>query len=156
MSAIKYIEGDILTAKTDAILQQVNCRGVMGAGLAKQIRTKYPYVYNRYLSLCNEHVTKPYFLLGRIQVITPPSCEYDVPTIVNLFAQDRYGRDRQYTDYDAMRECFRRVNERFAGDSVAIPYGIGCGLAGGDWDIVLNMIEKELTKCDISIYRFQK
>ena len=45
---IKYIKGDILDVTEGFIVQQVNCFGVMGAGLAKQIRDKWPSVYNRY------------------------------------------------------------------------------------------------------------
>ena len=46
---IEYIKGNILNATEGIIVQQVNCMGVMGAGLAKQIRDKWPSVYNRYL-----------------------------------------------------------------------------------------------------------
>lgn len=41
---IEIIEGNILDYKEDIIVQQVNCRGVMGSGLAKQIMNKYPSV----------------------------------------------------------------------------------------------------------------
>lgn len=37
---VKYIKGDILNVTEGIIVQQVNCKGVMGAGLAKQIRDK--------------------------------------------------------------------------------------------------------------------
>ena len=43
---IKYIKGDILNVTEGIIVQQVNCFGVMGAGLAKQIRDKWPSVYD--------------------------------------------------------------------------------------------------------------
>lgn len=46
------INGDILTIPTDGrptvVCHQVNCKGVMGAGLAKQIREKHPEVYEAY------------------------------------------------------------------------------------------------------------
>lgn len=45
---IKYIKGDILDVTEGIIVQQVNCFGVMGAGLAKQIRDKWPKVYDNY------------------------------------------------------------------------------------------------------------
>ena len=37
---VKYIKGDILNVTEGIVVQQVNCKGVMGAGLAKQIRDK--------------------------------------------------------------------------------------------------------------------
>ena len=50
---IKIIEGNILNAEEDIICHQVNCRGKMGSGLAKQIRDKYPDVYKEYVDLIN-------------------------------------------------------------------------------------------------------
>lgn len=54
--SVKFIDGDILSKRSEDeltyICQQVNCRGVMGAGLALQIRNKWPVVYRRYLGLC--------------------------------------------------------------------------------------------------------
>ena len=48
--SIKHVKGDILTTPTrnedTVICHQVNCCGVMGAGLAKQIRDKWPVVFD--------------------------------------------------------------------------------------------------------------
>ena len=50
--SIKFVNGNILTFperdEDTIICHQVNCKGVMGAGLAKQIRDKWPDVYDRY------------------------------------------------------------------------------------------------------------
>ncbi|WP_370956757.1 hypothetical protein AB3239_10910 [Bacillus subtilis] len=48
---IKIVKGNILDASEDIIVQQVNCKGVMGAGLAKAILNKYPNVKKEYQSL---------------------------------------------------------------------------------------------------------
>ena len=37
--------------------------------------------------------------------------------------------------------------------SVAIPYGIGCGIANGDWNIVYKIIEKVFQECDVTLYK---
>lgn len=55
---IKIVKGDILQASEDIIGHQVNCQGVMGAGLAKQIRNKYPHVYDEYRKLCSSTENK--------------------------------------------------------------------------------------------------
>lgn len=166
---IKYVTGNILDSEADAILHQVNCQGTMGAGLAKQIKDCYPHVYEKYRTAC----TKDKFecralgldksrLLGKIQIIpkqhhSENESNIASQVIVNLFAQEFFGRDRRYTDYDALRSCLRKVNERFAGQTVAIPYFMGCGLAGGSWDIVLEIIVREFQDCNVLIYKyFQK
>lgn len=51
---IIYKDGDILTSTADVICHQVNCKGVMGAGLAKQIKQKYPAVFKLYKKRCDE------------------------------------------------------------------------------------------------------
>jgi hypothetical protein len=63
------------------------------------------------------------------------------------------GANGRYTNYDALRECLyklRKVGENLhwsdylPQDLIYLPYGIGCGLAGGDWNIVSKIIEEEL------------
>lgn len=57
--ALKYVEGDITKAKTFAIVNPVNCVGVMGKGLALQFRDKYPLMFHEYQRDCER---------GRIQI----------------------------------------------------------------------------------------
>ncbi len=165
---MKHVKGDVLESKADVIVHQVNCQGVMGAGLAKQIKEKYPVVFWAYKALCDEDKRirmqtgqARSGLLGRVQVCYkenyPIGRVEDPQVIVNLFAQDRYGRDgRCYTDYDALRLCLERVNQRFAGKTVAVPYMMGCGLAGGDWSVVSRIIEESLRDCYVVLCEFVK
>ncbi|PAD84952.1 Appr-1-p processing protein [Niallia circulans] len=150
---IKIVKGNILDAREDLICHQVNCKGVMGAGLAKQIRNKYPVVFEKYKNLCNSHVDK---LLGSTQYVDVS----DGKVVVNMFAQDGYGRGKRQTDYDALRLCLESIhytvtsnNTVLNGKSVALPYQIGCGLAGGDWDIVYKMIKEILGDIELTIYK---
>lgn len=146
---IEVINANILTAKEDIIVQQVNCMGVMGAGLALAIKKKYPIVYDRYMSLCS--IMEPEELLGRVQ-----SIEIDNKTIINMFSQLKYGRGSKHTDYEAMKKCFYKIYlyAKLKGLTVAIPYNIGCGLGGGSWPIVLNIIEKSFKdKSIVKIYK---
>ena len=145
---IVYKNGNILTSRADIICHQVNCQGVMGAGLAKQIRNKHPKVYDHYIWHCKTF--KPN-LLGNI--ILDSINEKQV--IASLFAQDRYGRDKRYTDYDAFEKCLKTI-ACFAKENevIALPYKIGCGLGGGDWDIILSLIEKELSSFTVEIWKY--
>lgn len=164
---IKIVDGDIFQSKADAILHQVNCQGVMGSGVAKQVREKYPVVFQWYKLRCDEDkkvrercgLIKS-TLLGLAQIcykedylVGDPNM--DTQAIVNLFAQDKYGYDGQcYTDYDALRKCLEYVNRIFKGRSVAIPYLMACHRGGGDWDKVSKMIEETLSDCDVTFYRY--
>lgn len=132
---------DILAVEQGIIVHQVNCQGVMGAGIALAIRKKWPIVYDRY--------RKFKFKLGQIQVIQVKPGLW----VCNLVGQDRYGRDKCYTDYKAVREGFQKLNVwAFVRNlPIYIPKGMGCNLAGGDWKIVCKLISEELTHCDIYI-----
>ena len=58
-------KGDVLRSRAMYICHQVNCMGVMGAGIAKQIKAMYPEVYEEYKRVCNEHRRNPAELLGQ-------------------------------------------------------------------------------------------
>jgi len=132
---------DILLIKHGIIVHQVNCQKKMGAGLALQIRNKYPKVYQSYL--------KHNFSLGQIQLVNVAPRLY----ICNLAGQDRYGYDKRYTNYNAIKIGLIKLNMIAHKQKlpVYIPRGMGCGLAGGDWNIVKKIIEETLTECEFII-----
>ena len=147
--SLRIAIGDVLDAKEDIIAHQVNCRGKMGAGVAKQIRERWPRAYSAYMDMCRDEEFDSNFLLGK-------SCPYAVQRpidgstviIFNMFSQGSYGRNDNlcYTDYEALRKCLLelRLFALESGMSIAMPYGIGCGLGGGDWNGVVYPMLKEL------------
>ena len=50
---IPIINGDIFESDADAILHQVNCQGKMGSGVARQVKERYPFVYELYKQACD-------------------------------------------------------------------------------------------------------
>ena len=129
--------GSLFSSGADLLVQQVNCQGVMGAGLAKQIAFHYPEVYREYKAFCQKYATSAE-MLGKVLIVETYGDTY----VANIFAQDKCGRNGCFTDYAALKEGFTKVAEsaKTANMSVAIPYGIGCGLAGGNWEIVNSII----------------
>lgn len=138
---MKEIQGDITQVESGFILHQVNCRGVMGSGVALAIKNKYPVVYEKYRHACNYF--KPIFLLGMIQIVKID----DKLSVVNLFSQLDYGKDgKQRTDYQALDQCLHKVALAAEQRSVAEIHHpkIGAGLGGGGWSIIKPMIEQQL------------
>jgi len=75
--------------------------------------------------------------------------------VVNAYTQYRYGRnhadgDIKPVDYEAITLCMRKLNSIFKGSHIGLPL-IGCGLAGGDWDVVKRIIQSELKDCDVTV-----
>lgn len=135
-----HVMNDIFDGQPDRciMVQQVNCQGVMGSGLAKAIRDKYPEVFHHY---------RAEFELGMLELGYTSYIEVEPDKYVaNICGQKFYGRDgKQYTNYEALRsglEDVKMMAEQLKVD-VVIPYKIGCVLGGGDWDgVVLPMVEE--------------
>lgn len=143
---IKNMNQDILKVTEGVIVQQVNCRGVMGAGLAKQIRQAYPQVYNSYKKACSMYT--PEQLLGMVQLIKIS----DELTICNFFAQLNYGKSKVQTNYAAFELALNKLALKMGYDMpIYIPYKIGCGLAGGDWEVIKELIDVTLCNHDVII-----
>ncbi len=144
--SLEIIRGDLLSSDANAICHQVNCRCVMGAGIAAAIVEKWPIVKERYKKAF-ENLKDWHSLLGKIQTVKIGQNRY----VVNIFGQDDYGHDDVYTDYSALNRAFKQLNKRFAGQTVAFPYGFGCGLGGGDWTDIERMMVILLPDCDVKI-----
>lgn len=152
---IEVKNGDIFDAFKDGcqvICHQVNCQGVMNAGLARDIAKRWPEVKRDYLELCDEVTADD--LLGTY-IFTP----VEEGGIVSIFGQYRYGKDpkRCYTSYAALDKVFHLMHERLHVEKIAIPYGMGCGLGGGDWNVIFQLIVNEFNCADqgpdVVIYR---
>ena len=136
---ITEIMGDLLESKANYICHQTNCKGVMGAGVAKQIKEKLltHEQYASYQHLCSTYGSKA---LGYNQELVISRNPYQA--VINMFGEDIPTGTGLDTNYDALYQCMKKVeaSARYYGWSVAIPGRIGCGLAGGDWDYVKNHI----------------
>lgn len=145
--AVHVVEGNLLHAPVDVIGHQVNCKGVMGAGIAKQLRSKYIGLYDHY-KLYLASTPRP---LGTVSLYH----EQGKPLVANIYGQDGYGRYGVHTDYDALASALSELYyvAHVHGMNVGLPYGIGCGLAGGDWKIVYRIIKDIFTDVDCYLYK---
>ena len=139
------VERDLFESGADIILHQVNCQGVMGSGVAAQVRSRFPWVFARYRDKCIEHKTMKFALHRDSELLGQNQYVYidESNMIGNLFAQDQFGRDgKRYTDYAALEKCLRQADKDFRGKRIAVPHQIGCGRGGGDWAHVKNMLHE--------------
>lgn len=138
------LRGDILSVTEGLILQQVNAQGVMGSGIAKSIREKYPVVYTKYKASIDCDKSHNRDSMGSLIVVQVAPGLY----IGNMVGQRNYGRDAsiRYTSYDALDEALQDVRA-FALDvgNLSIHYPtFGCGLGNGNWDVVKCLIEQHI------------
>lgn len=158
---IKEVNGNLLTySGIQVIAHQVNALAVMGAGIAKQIKAKWPNVFEEYKSYCKDP-DDPHKLLGKCQIVHIESDKY----VANLFGEYSFcesvapyeeGGKPRHTDYDALKEALHRLHTWMVlndKETCGVPYCIGCGLAGGSWPIVHQMLVDEFEDDeDITLY----
>lgn len=156
---IEIIDGCIVTAakedKIDVLFHQVNTLGVMGGGVALEIRDEFPDHYEDYLATCDISSSSEFVeeqdLMGAY-VVTDIMADEDTDSvklkICGVFGQRtiKSGMDdyRVHTNYaalfmgivDVIRYELDYDSDYESEYTVAFPYLIGCGLAGGEWNVV--------------------
>lgn len=149
MAAIVYRQGNLLESPLKIIAHGCNAHGVMGSGIARQIRAKWPNVFEVYEL---RHKT---FGLELGEVI--PVATLDGRIVLNCITQSNYGRTGgQFVDYSAIEQCFELINEK-APDWEATEIGmprIGAGLGGGDWAMIESIIIKTSKTYTPIVYDF--
>lgn len=125
---MRVIEGDLFSVTQGAIGHGVNCRGVMGAGIAKPIKNKYPEMYAEYRELCRTGKLKPGGFF-------PWFDEESGLWVYNLASQDKPGADArlEWLSEAAGAALDHAASQGFS--TVNIPR-IGCGIGGLEWEDV--------------------
>lgn len=148
---IKIIDGNLFDTKANIICHQCNTQGVMGSGVAAEVKRRYPHVFNSYRKDYEAGKLK----LGYVNFTTAKPDQ----VIANMCGQDRYGYDgKQYTNYDKLQECLDSVLT-FAIEgydrqpTIAFPYLMSCYRGGGDWNVVYKMIEDTFKDFNVEIWR---
>ena len=144
MNSIRKHVGDLLSVEHGVIVHGCNAQGVMGSGVAAQVKAKFPGAFALYRKVYEMGALK----LGTISVFEAANTSEGRARllIVNAVTQDRYGTDRRHADYGAIHRCFEHVAQTarsYQLTEVHFPL-IGCGLAGGQWEIVAPLIETTL------------
>jgi O-acetyl-ADP-ribose deacetylase (regulator of RNase III) len=130
---IDYIHGDLFSTNSKYIMHGCNSLGIMGAGISKIVRQKYPRAFQDYVDVYNSSG----LMLGEFYMSEQP----DGKVIINAITQNNIGTDKVQVSYWAIGNIFRNLN-RLGIKEIALPK-IGAGLAGGDWKIISAIIENE-------------
>jgi len=137
---IEHRTGDILQADAEALVNPVNCVGVMGRGLALQFKNAYPQNFWTYKAACARDGVRP----GRMLVLETGHVAN--PKYIINFPTKRHWRDNsRMADIESGLDALvaeirtRRIH------SIALP-PLGCGLGGLDWREVHPRIEEAF--CD--------
>lgn len=139
---MKAVKGNIFDlaeqGEFDVVVHGCNCFCTMGKGVAKEVKTRYPWVYEADLKTHKGDSDK----LGTFSEagVISKTGEF---IIVNAYTQFHYWGAAVRVDYNALRSCFNKIKTIYSGNRIAYPK-IGAGLAGGDWSIISAIIDEEL------------
>ena len=136
---IEYIKGDIFDLDVEAIVNPVNCVGVMGAGLAKEFKIRYWDNYVLYKDTCNAGQAK----MGRMMVYRYPDNSKALRYIVNFPTKAHWKDKSRLSDIELGLWDLRKLIKHSVISSIALPK-LGCGLGGLQWLSVKLAIEKTL------------
>lgn len=157
----KEVNGDLIKLTKDGhfdvITHGCNCFCTMGAGIAPQMAKHFG---------CNNYPLEKIICKGDINKLgciefEPKSVNdgNNIVNVVNAYTQYYYGKPSPGCniplDYLALKMCFRKMNHIFKGSHIGLPQ-IGCGLAGGDWTIVKDMIQEEFKDCKVTVVIYNK
>lgn len=161
--AIIYRTGNVVDAllndEVDFIAHCCNAQGVMGSGIAKEIKERIPEAFKQYrfqYELCKERGTLQHFL-GSVS---------EGGNVLNLVGQEYYGSiPSRYVSYGALASALSQVyhvlqfdaNVNPSAVTIGLPFKMASDRAGGDWEIVLELLDFLIVPYvkDVIIYRLE-
>jgi O-acetyl-ADP-ribose deacetylase (regulator of RNase III) len=137
---MEEIKGNLLNSKTTYIAHQCNCKTNLSSGLAYSIFCKFPHAdtYNK------SYIKR---IPGTISVHN---------NVINMYAQIYPGKSNYPNDTPELRlqyfkSCLHEIS-KLQGESIAFPYNIGCGLAGGNWQEYKQLISEFSKNTALKVY----
>jgi O-acetyl-ADP-ribose deacetylase (regulator of RNase III) len=153
---INYKVGNILANVTSGVLlHSVNTLGVMGAGVARGIKSRYPDTFNTYAARCNDQFDASGSALVGTYIFTKEN--HGKLTIINAFGQTAIGRAGRLVSYDALDQIFSDI---YSGPLDVVQtidtVKIGAGLGGGSWPVIEQILLSRIPDgCIVNVWDFK-
>jgi O-acetyl-ADP-ribose deacetylase (regulator of RNase III) len=146
---VRFMAGDILRSEAEALVNTVNCVGIMGRGIALQFKNTYPANFEEYAAAC-----------GRGQVVPGKMFVHETgelsPRLIINFPTKRHWRGKsRMEDIESGLEDLIAVIKRHKIKSIAIP-PLGAGLGGLDWhDVKPKIMDAVAQLEDVDVVVFE-
>ena len=152
---VQIIDGNLLDFPNDIdfITHSCNTHNVMGAGIARAIKNRYP---NAYSADCHAMMNNDNQLGWYSFAVTDATQNKG---IYNMYTQDKIGGNRA-VNYEAFYVALKKVADHIEWQmkheeeekTLGLPWGISCGLAGGNWGIIFSIINDILIDRNFKTY----
>lgn len=146
---ISMYNDDITTSEVEAIVNPVNCVGVMGKGIALQIKQRYPITFEQYKKACWKRQVKT----GEMFVHKTKTDES--PNYIINFPTKQHWKNSSKIEYikQGLKDLVK-VIKREEIRTVAIP-ALGCGNGGLKWSVVKPLIVKAMEGLDVDVLLYE-
>ena len=132
---LEFKQGNLLEEDAEALVNAVNCVGVMGKGIALQFKQAFPENFQQYKQACDAKQVQPE------QMFTVPTGKLFNPKYIINFPTKRHWRDKsKIEDIQTGLKALVAEVQQLGITSIAIP-ALGCGNGGLDWLEVKPLIE---------------
>jgi O-acetyl-ADP-ribose deacetylase (regulator of RNase III) len=150
MSMIAFKTGDILRAEAEALVNTVNCVGIMGRGIALQFKNNFPDNFKAYEAACEREEVQPgKMFVFETQTLTNPKFIINFPT-----KRHWRGKSRMEDIDSGLKALVEEIRTRGI-RSIAIP-PLGSGLGGLNWaDVRPRIIEALRCINDLDVIIFE-
>ena len=140
--AVRVVVGDLFEARTQTLVNAVNCAGVMGKGIALAFRQRFPAKYEDYAGRCVAHTIQ----LG--QPYLWKSAE--MPWVLNFPTKDHWRSASRLPNIVAGLEYLEQHYQELGITSLATP-ALGCGLGQLKWRVVGPVLYQHLSRLNIPV-----
>ncbi|MGG3456649.1 type II toxin-antitoxin system antitoxin DNA ADP-ribosyl glycohydrolase DarG [Paenibacillus rhizolycopersici] len=137
---IEYKKGNLLESGAEALVNTVNCVGIMGKGIALQFKQAYPDNFKEYEKACKNNMVMP----GKMFVVDTGSM-FNPRYIINFPTKRHWKGKSKIEDIQSGLIDFIEIIREYGIRSVAIP-PLGCGNGGLNWEDVRPLIEEAALK----------
>ncbi len=141
MVAVHYAKGDIFEARTQVIVNTVNCKGVMGKGLALSFKQRYPDMFVVYQQECKA---------GKLRIGRPTLYKASTPWILNFPTKDNWKANSKIEYLEKGLRYFIANYKKAGITSIAFPK-LGAQNGKLSWDEVGPLMAKYLSQLDIDV-----
>jgi O-acetyl-ADP-ribose deacetylase (regulator of RNase III) len=164
MSNVTFTSGDLFESPAQTLVNATNAVGVMGGGIAKAFRERYPAMYREYREACkeNEHTAmQPHFWENPVRyrgndlwihMMMPPEKVY-AKNVLNIVTKVEPRLPSTLENIRMGLHATMLLIPEWGITSLAMP-ALGCGLGGCDWEDVRPLMESyaKLMPCPVEIY----
>ncbi|HIX53945.1 MAG TPA: macro domain-containing protein [Candidatus Sphingobacterium stercoripullorum] len=147
---IRYIKGNLLESKAQALVNTVNTVGVMGKGIALQFKKQYPNNFKSYARACKNNEIK----IGKLFITEESSLLTGNKTIINFPTKTTWKLPSKYEYIEkGLLALVQAINQKGI-KSIAIP-ALGAGNGGLKWSEVKQLISKHLSEIDCEVWVYE-